>query len=303
MKRTVKMLALLLILSLLAACSTQGQSDCPPADEAPNHVVVDEPSSATDQVTCVAPTEMSKRFRIVDGAENGSLLLAGLDSGAGDVYRLSSTREGIEIYLDGEKSDASALKDGMTIQIIWDGLVLETYPAQIPGTAIIETWSIGSRENPGGSYYDLCGLYLQVLNDLWEKDSALNEGKSMIGLDLTQAPGGLTDSEKSALAHRFGELHGVEVYLTTFEQLKEDGALTEQTLNNGTSFYTWEDGCLFSITPHETDETEVYSLPVLRFDAEKYVGPLAAYVFYDCTAVWPELGTWTEYSIGGEIIS
>lgn len=303
MNRKIRMLALLLSFSLLAACSVQGQSYCPPDDETPNHSIVDEPPITTDQVTCVAPSEVSRLFRIVDGAEDGSLLLAGLDGGAGDVYRVSSKREGLEIYLDGEKADAAALKDGMTIQITWDGLVLETYPAQIPGTPIIEAWSIGSEENPGGTYYDLCGLYLQVLNDLWEKDPALNENKTMIGLDLTQAPGGLTDSEKSALAHRFGELHGVEVYLTTFEQLKEEGALTEQVIGEGKSFYSWEDGCLFSITPHEADEMEIYSLPVLRFDAEKYVGPLAAYIFYDCSVVWPELGTWSEYNIGGEMIA
>lgn len=299
MKRKTGILALLLSFSFLASCSAQGQSYCPPADETLTGTVVDESPITPDDSSVL----VTKRFRIVDGAESGTLMLAGLDGGAGDIYRLSSTREGIEIYLDGEKADASALEDGMAIQITWDGLVLETYPAQIPGTPTIEAWSIGSEENPGGTYYDLCGLYLQVLNDLWEVDPALNENKSMIGLDLTQAPGGMTDSEKSALAHRFGELHGVEVYLTTFEQLKEEGALTEQTLGNGKAFYTWEDGCLFSITPHEVDEAEIYSLPVLRFDAEKYVGPLAAYIFYDCSAVWPAFGTWSEYNIGSEMIA
>lgn len=302
MKCKIGIPALFLSFSLLAACSVQGQSYCPPADDTGNYSVVDETPITTDEVTDANPT-ITERFRIVDGAEDGSLLLAGLDGGTGDICRLSSTREGIEIYLDGEKADSSALENGMPIQITWDGLVLETYPAQIPGTPKIEAWSIGSKENPGGSYYDLCGLYLQVLNDLWEVDPALNENKSMIGLDLTQAPGGLTDSEKSALAHRFGELHGVEVYLTTFEQLKEEGALTEQVIGEGKSFYSWEDGCLFSITPHETDEVEIYSLPVLRFDAEKYVGPLAAYIFYDCSAVWPELGTWSSYNIGSEMIA
>lgn len=307
MKRKIGILALLLSVSLLAACGGQKgpftQYD-PPADETMTTTTVDDNSGDSSLDTAVdATTSVSALFRIVDGAEDGSLLLARPEGGAGDIYRLGTSRDGLKIYLDGETASSDALEDGMAIRITWDGSIMETYPAQFSGVTKIEAWSIGSEENPGGGYYDLCGLYLQVLNDLWEKDPALNEGKSMIGLDLTRAPGSLTDSEKSALAWRFGELHNTEVYLTTFDQLKEEGALTEQALENGNSFYTWEDGCLFSIAPHETDETEIYSLPVLRFDAEKYVGPLAAYYFYDCSVAWPEFGTWSEYTIGAEMIS
>ena len=293
MKRITTILAPLLIFALLAGCTGPGEADDLPAEG--------------QDLSSAGRTEeplVSKRFRIVDGAGSGSLLLAGLDDGgADDVLYLGTDSDTLEIYLDGAEADASALEDGMAITVTWDGLIFETYPGQIPGGARVEAWSLGSEQNPGGGYYDLCGLYLQVLNDLWEKDSALNEGKGVIALDLTQAPGGLTDSEKAALAWRFGELHGVQVLQSTWEQLAEKGVLTEQTLGDGNAVYSWEDGCLFSITAHETEETEAYSLPVLRFDAEKYVGPLAAYWFGDCTAVWPELGTWTEYAVGAEMIS
>lgn len=50
---------------------------------------------------------------IVDGAETGNLVLAG--ETASDVYTLSV--EGITVYLDGEKADASVLEDGMKIDI------------------------------------------------------------------------------------------------------------------------------------------------------------------------------------------
>ena len=42
---------------------------------------------------------------------------------------------------------------------------------------------------------------------------------------------------------------------------------------------------------------------VLRFDAAKRRGPRAVYGFSDCSAVWPELGIWSKYSVGAEFIS
>lgn len=305
MKRITGILALLLGLFLLAGCSPsapQGTGDPPDTSQPGTSAPLEESGGAEGEITSADPP-VSARFRIVDGAESGQLLLAALDENSfGSVFSLNLCEMGV--LLDGELADSTALEDGMVIRVTWqDSGILETYPAQLSGVRSIEAWSLGSEQNPGGGYYDLCGLYLQVLNDLWEEDSALNEGKSVIALDLTQAPGGLTDSEKAALAWRFGELHGADVLLSTFDQLKEEGALTEQITENGNTLYSWEDGCLFSIESHATDQEELYSLPVLRFDAAKWRGPLAAYFFYDCTAVWPELGTWTGYSVGAEMIS
>ena len=67
--------------------------------------------------------------------------------------------------------------------------------------------------------------------------------------------------------------------------------------------YSWEDGCLFSIRANGSHGAECYALPVLFFDAEKWRTPLAAYCLYDCSALWPEVGTWEGYSIGSEMIS
>lgn len=46
-----------------------------------------------------------------------------------------------------------------------------------------------------------------------------------------------------------------------------------------------------------------FSLPVLLFEAQKWRSPLGAYWFTDCMAVWPEMGSWESYSVGGEMIS
>jgi hypothetical protein len=155
--------------------------------------------------------------------------------------------------------------------------------------------------------FDLCGLYLQVLDDLWKKDPALNEDVSQIALDLSRAPGELTEGEKLALVHRFGELHGVEAFAATFEELEKQGYLTSEPLGNGApegaAFVRWEDGCLFSITPSEDHEGESYSLPTLFFNAEKWRSSLGAYGFYDCSAGWGQVSTWNGYQVGSEMIS
>ena len=328
-----RILLILLCLGLLASCTPQPASDPSPAPDNPSTT----PSLAQDE----EPTWLS--CRIVDGAEEGELLLAELDHplndhelnhhGGKSVYRLSLNgirgkeevqpdgtilavdleNNGILIYLDGEPAEPSDLKDGMPVDLSFDGAIEESFPGQLGEVYELHAYSIGTPQCPGGSYYDLCGLYLQVLDDLWEKDPGLNSDITIAGLDLSQAPGGLLESEKAALAWRFGELHGVEVVTGTFDELKEQGYFTASAISTPAPeegedysrlWYQWEDGCLFSITPNEDHEGELYSLPAVFFNAEKWRSPLGAYCFYDCSAGWPEFGTWSGYQIlGGEMIS
>lgn len=314
------LLSLVLCLGLLTACGgpAAGTSAPPeedgaavsqsPADSAAPSLAEDEPPV---YLTC----------RIVDGAEDGILLLAELDAplpGGHDdrhdgkgVYRLTVT-EDTPVCLDGQPASAGDLTDGMPLEIAFNGVVLETFPAQLGEVYSVSGYSIGTAQCPGGSYYDLCGLYLQALDDLWKKDPALNEDVSLVSLDLSQTPGGLLESEKSALAWRFGELHGAETLGLTFEELQSQGYLTASPLSTpapeeGEDFsslwYSWEDGCLFSIRANGSHGAECYALPVLFFDAEKWRTPLGAYCLYDCSALWPECGTWSGYTVGSEMIS
>lgn len=246
--------------------------------------------------------------RVVDGAEDGNLLLAELDEGlygGTGVYRLNV--KDVPVTLDGEAAEPSVLEDGMAVDVAFNGTVLESFPAQLGEVCSVSAWSRGRGRNGGGTMFDLCGLYLQVLDDLWKKDPALNEDVSQIALDLSQAPGELTEGEKLALVHRFGELHGVVAFAATFEELKEQGYLASEPLGNGApegaAFVRWEDGCLFSITPSEDHEGENYSLPTLFFNAEKWRSSLGAYGFYDCSAGWGQVSTWNGYQIGSEMIS
>ena len=260
------------------------------------------PSLAEDE----EPTVLT--CRVVDGAEDGNLLLAELDEGlygGTGVYRLNV--KDVPVTLDGEAAEPSVLEDGMAVDVAFNGHVLESFPAQLGEVYSVSAWSRGRGRNGGGTMFDLCGLYLQVLDDLWEKDKGLNENVSQIALDLSQAPGELTEGEKAALVHRFGELLGVEAFAATFEDLKEQCFLSSVPLGDGApegaAFVRWEDGCLFSITPSEDHEGESYSLPTLFFNAEKWRSSLGAYGFYDCSAGWGQVSTWNGYQIGSEMIS
>ncbi len=320
--------ALFLLFGLLSGCAdTPGAPTAPPASASPSASVSEAPTLERDEepawVAC----------RIVDGAEEGELLLAELDHeltlhedsrhDGKSVYRLSlgglrceetvqpdgtvlaaaMINNGVSVYLDGEPAQSSDLKDGMNVEISFNGVVLESFPAQFGEVYELHAWSIGKEQCPGGSLYDLCGLYLQVLDDLWEKDPGLNSGIDLAGLDLSGAPGGLLESEKAALGWRFGETHGVEVVQGTYEELAEEGYFTSVSDNPERPLYQWENGCLFSITAAGGHEEELYSLPVLFFDAEKWRSPLGGYYLNDCSAVWPEFGTWSGYTVGGEAIS
>ena len=271
MKHITGIVALLLSLSLLAACTSQGQSYDPPAEEPDVSPV----SGTEGEITCADPP-VSALFRIVDGAEQGNLLLAALEgsaAGVGNVFRLGTAD--LEIYQDRQKMDPSALKDGMTVEINWRGDILETYPAQWSNVILVEI-------KDGTD--DLCGLYLQVLEDLWSVDPGLNTGITELGVDLS----GLTDlseSEKAAVAWRFGELHGLSPIQGTFEELCEQGYIDRENLY-------WEDGCLFSLTGSAEG----------GFDAEKWRSGLGAYFFCDCSARMAKDGIWS-YTVGSEAIS
>lgn len=301
-----KRVFILALCLLLTACAPAAETPESPArtegPAAPADPAGVPPSLAEDE----EPTVLT--CRVVDGAEDGNLLLAELDEGlygGTGVYRLNV--KDVPVTLDGEAAEPSVLEDGMAVDVAFNGTVLESFPAQLGEVYSVSAWSRGRGRNGGGTMFDLCGLYLQVLDDLWQKDPALNGDVSQIALDLSRAPGELTEGEKTALVHRFGELHGVEAFAATFEELKEQGYLTPEPLGDGApegaAFVRWEDGCLFSITPSEDHEGESYSLPTLFFNAEKWRSSLGAYGFYDCSAGWGQVSTWNGYQIGSEMIS
>lgn len=289
-----RFLAPVLTLSLLCACA--GEAHVPSAPPAESQPPAGAPEGEGWTLTAC---------RVVDGAETGDLILAGED---GAIYTLN-VDDVAAVTMDGGSSEASALRDGMMVEVGHTGMIQETWPARFddPKTIAGDTSTVDDR----------CGLYLQVLEDLWEVDGGLNEGITELGVDLS----GLTDltvGEKHAVAYAFGMAHGILPIEGTWDELAADGYITSLPVPDGYDgtkpvyagvFYHWEDGCLFAI---KTDEDAVWNLPALgpgeepptltAFDAQKWRSSLGAYFFADCTGRMAGDGTWT-YSVGAEMIS
>ena len=140
---------------------------------------------------------------------------------------------------------------------------------------------------------DLCGLYLTVLENLWENDAALNEEITYISVDLAEAPGGMTAGEQAAVAWVFAGKHGAQPLTYSFEALKENGFVNEAELY-------WPEGVLFSITA--TENAKQTDKKIL-FDAEKWRSGTGAIFFTGCTARRGKGAAWDSYEPGSFAIA
>ena len=251
-----------------------------------------------NQVSYLDEKYEHKTLKIVDGAESGSLVLAGAENSF--IYALDANK--VDILIDGKKAELKDLEDGMPIDVYCNGEFINIrHEADVPIdiTSLCKTingHSIGTERNPGGTCYDLSGLYLKALEDLWEVDAGLNGGIKYISIDLSEAPGELTEGEKSAISYIFAKAHNTQCLQLSFEELREQGYIEKDEL-------CWEDGLLFSITDSIKAEEKYNGLRVIKFDAQKWRSGTGAYYFGDCSASWSQKGTWSDYNIGSQAIS
>ena len=254
--------------------------------------------STENQVSYLDEKYEHKTLKIVDGAKSGSLILAGAENSF--IYALDANK--VDILIDGKKAELKDLEDGMPIDVYCNGEFINIrHEADVPVdiTSLCKTingHTIGTERNPGGTCYDLSGLYLKVLEDLWEVDAGLNGGIKYISIDLSEAPGELTEGEKSAISYIFAKAHNTQYLQLSFEELREQGYIEKDELY-------WEDGLLFSITDSMKAEEKYNGLRVIKFDAQKWRSGTGAYYFGDCSASWSQKGTWSDYNIGSQAIS
>ncbi len=155
--------------------------------------------------------------------------------------------------------------------------------------------------NAGTIREDVCELYLEVLEDLWNVDPGLNSEISQIGIDLSELSH-LTEVEKGTVMSEFASKHNLPYIVGTWEELCEQGFIDKENLY-------WEDGLFFSI---KTNEDAERNLPAIKdgdpvpeltsFDAQKWRSGLGAYYFGQCTAQKNADGKWS-YTVGQEAIS
>ena len=169
MKKWCLFLSVYAFLCLLASCAAGGGAASP--GEAP----AEEPEeTAESSVVC----------RVVAELEGGSLVLAEQDRDAG-LYTLSLSDKAIT--LDGADFDPAApgayqalpgeSLAGTTATVTFDGGIQESWPMGFDRVTAVDF----STED----FDDTCRLYLDVLEDLWNADSALNENITELALDLT----------------------------------------------------------------------------------------------------------------------
>lgn len=247
--------AFVLCLALLTACSIAEPASTPDIEET-------EPTAEglVDQPPWFAT------FRVVSGGETGELILAANDGTSGEVYVLNT--EGVSLD--------QPVENGELINVYYEA-VMETFPARFS--------NVTGVEHTRTERDDRCGLYLQVLDDLWQVDPGLNTGLEELAVDFSGLTD-LSDSEKAAVAWAFGSAHGLTPITGTWEELVEAGYIDGENL-------CWNgNGCLFTLSG-SADET---------FQAEKWASGLGAYAFNDCTARMGEDGDWT-YSVGSHLIA
>lgn len=113
-------MALALSLALLAGCGyrtmpAQGEE---PAPGGASSAVETAPGGETAMPAQTPEEGVRAVCRVVDGGAEGALILAGEE--AGEVYTLDVSALGLE----------EPLADGMMVEILYDGMILETWPAQ-----------------------------------------------------------------------------------------------------------------------------------------------------------------------------
>ena len=297
MKKWCLFLSLYFCACLLAACA--GSDVSAGGEPAPGGTPSEAPLTGGETTE---PGLVTETFRLVTTGDGGQpAILAKADGTAGDVYTLDIFN--VEnVTLEGVSQEEMALLDwsptaGALVEVTWDGTVMESYPAQFGAVDSVRILEDG--------FDDLCRLYLDVLNDLWEVDPGLNEGITELGVDLSETS--LSESERSAVAYAFGMDHGLMPVEGTYQELVDQGYIDGENL-------FWEDGCLFSIKETQDQDPVVFSLPDfgpgdempdysgVRFDAEKWRSGTGAYFFSDCTAVSTD-GQWGDYTVGAEAIS
>ena len=215
----------------------------------------------------------------VMGIDENSILAASMDKAANetDIYRINTGNTEI-LDKDGKRTDIRALKNGMLIDIFYDGTIMESFPMQLGNIKSIRITEEGD---------DLAGLYLKVIKDLYDVDPGLNDSIVRLAFNLNDVTN-LAETEKTALVYMAGNEFALETLQGTFEELREQGYIDKDQLY-------FETGLLYTIKVKSEKSNSFV------FDAEKWRSGLGAYFYMDCTAKREKNG-WT-YTIGGQAIS
>ncbi|OJV66825.1 MAG: hypothetical protein BGO41_05255 [Clostridiales bacterium 38-18] len=180
---------------------------------------------------------------------------------------------------DMQLEDASILKVGNEIEVGYSGVVLESYPQQLPEVDYVKQILSDTNYLP---------LLFQVMDDLYHTDEGLNSDISYFAVDTSNLTM-LSEWEKEGLVYALGTKYALTGIQGTFDELVDQGYI------DGDALY-FEEGILFRF------DIKTTTAKTVKFDIEKWRGGLGAYFFIDCEAEQDQEGVW-QYKIGSEAIS
>lgn len=154
---------------------------------------------------------------------------------------------------DKKEVDLSEIQVGDSIKITYNGIILESYPAQISADCINILESNLLIEG-----------YIAIIDDIYKDDSALNSDINMIALDLTGITN-LSKTDKDILLIKLYDMYGLEVKESTYDQLVEEGLINEKELYFPT-------GIIISISNSKYNEGK----KTLTYDINKWRSGLGA---------------------------
>ena len=151
-------------------------------------------------------------------------------------------------------------------------------------------------------YHDVIYEHVFGENSVWKTlDEGIYTFDQVIPGILEKLPEELHEKVSTMVTDFYDYMPPFPETCELIKELKENGYLTAAGGSN--DLYQWDNGVLLSITVPENDGDPNFGLQVIKFDAMKWRSPLGAYFFSDCSAVWSQMGTWSDYNIGFEMIS
>ncbi len=206
MKKIIYLIASILILStILVACSS---SDKPTNDKEPDRKAGLETTTGEDgEIVTFEATVIDDNSGLLVTPLEGSSELNSSDK----IYITLSTPEGDK----NQTSQQENYKPGDIVEITYDGLIAESYPAQITASKI---------ELVGRNI--LIDGYKVIVDDIYLEDTALNDGITMIAFDTSNWIG-LSNAEKELFFSIIKEQHNLDVIEGTYDDIKEMGLTDE----------------------------------------------------------------------------
>lgn len=119
---------------------------------------------------------------------------------------------------EGDTISLEDLKAGDIIEITYNGVIMESYPAQISADKV---------ERSGQNL--LLDGYLELIDHIYQQDDGLNSDITMIALDTTEWAG-LTEIEKEIVFEQVKDRYQFEVINATYDQLVDQGLVDSENL-------------------------------------------------------------------------